>query len=67
MMQRIRVPELMDDPGLDPGLHHMALKGLERLNVISSSADLLWSQLRLIPTNPSGHPLRILDVAHRWW
>jgi 2-polyprenyl-3-methyl-5-hydroxy-6-metoxy-1,4-benzoquinol methylase len=62
-MQRIRVPELMDDPGLAPGLHHQALLGLERLNIISASADLLWSQLRLIPRDAKGSALRVLDIA----
>ena len=62
-MQRIRVPELMDDPGLAPSLHHQALQGLERLNIISASVDLLWSQLRLIPRDTKGNALRVLNIA----
>lgn len=62
MLARKRVAELMDDPALDADLHQEALRGLEKLNVVSSSVDLLWSQLRTIKTS-SGNVLRILDLA----
>lgn len=65
MLTRKRVPELMDDPSLDAGLHHEALRGLEKLNVVSSSVDLLWSQLKTLPKLRSAakRTLRIVDVA----
>ena len=38
LAQRHREPELMDDPNLDPALHHQALVGLRRVHSISE----LW-------------------------
>ena len=39
---RERVPELMDDPALDPAEHRRALAGLARLNRFGGSAGVLW-------------------------
>ena len=41
-MQRARVDEQMDDPGIDPAMHAQALAGLARLNAWSRSDRLLW-------------------------
>lgn len=63
MLTRKRVPELMDDPGLDQVSHVEALRGLERLNLITTSADLLWSEIKKLPPGEANRPLRILDLA----
>lgn len=64
MLTRKRVPELMDDPSLDADLHHEALRGLEKLNMVSSSVDLLWSQLKTLPSAKDGRrSSRVVDVA----
>ena len=63
MLARKRVAELMDDPSLDADVHQEALGGLEKLNIISTSADALWQQLRTIRLVEPTQPLRILDLA----
>ena len=64
------VPEIMDDPGLDPGLHRAALAGLGRINRISRSAAILWPAIRRAAASRGagsgagdGGPLRVLDLA----
>ena len=55
--------ELMDAPGLDPGSHRAALRGLDRINWFSRSADIVWKPIRsLIATEPQ-RTWKILDVA----
>jgi SAM-dependent methyltransferase len=62
MLLRSRIPELMDDPRLHPELHIEALHGLEILNKVSGSAQILWSELKKVkPLN--GETLKVLDVA----
>jgi 2-polyprenyl-3-methyl-5-hydroxy-6-metoxy-1,4-benzoquinol methylase len=60
---RSRVPELMDDPALDPAKHRHALAGLRRVNVLSRSDAILWSRLKQLAQDVAPAPLRILDVA----
>jgi SAM-dependent methyltransferase len=63
LSQRRRRPEIMDQPGLDPGRHAGALQGLARINWLSGSAGILRrALLHLARDLPSPH-LRILDVA----
>lgn len=61
---RNRQPELMDQPGLDEGLHAHALRSLSRINWISRTSAMIWRPIRKLAqeTNRS-RPLRILDVA----
>ncbi|CAN5729661.1 class I SAM-dependent methyltransferase [soil metagenome] len=64
MLTRKRVAELMDDPRLDYTSHAEALRGLERLNFVSTSAASLWSQIKpLTRRQQHSQPLRILDIA----
>ncbi|MFO0799898.1 MAG: methyltransferase domain-containing protein [Gemmataceae bacterium] len=60
LARRERVPELMDDPALDPAEHRRALVGLARLNRVSDSPGVLWPAIRELAR---GGPLRVLDVA----
>ena len=62
--KRNRQPELMDQPGLDEGLHAHALKSLSRINWISRTSAMIWRPIRklALEANPS-RTLRILDVA----
>ena len=46
LQSRERIPELMDDPALDPAEHHYALEGIARLNRFSSSVGVLWPAIR---------------------
>ncbi|HVK14644.1 MAG TPA: methyltransferase domain-containing protein [Gemmataceae bacterium] len=59
---RVRVPELMDDPGLPVREHVRALAGLRRINALSRSDAILWPPLRDLARR-SNRPLRVLDVA----
>ncbi len=60
---RHRAPELMDDPGLAPTLHHQALVGLRRVHNISGTVSTLWNQIRRVAEQTPNKTLRILDVA----
>jgi 2-polyprenyl-3-methyl-5-hydroxy-6-metoxy-1,4-benzoquinol methylase len=59
---RERIPELMDDPALDPAEHRRALVGLARLNRVSDSSGVLWPPLLKL-SRALKRPLRVLDVA----
>jgi SAM-dependent methyltransferase len=65
LAQRQRLPELMDQPGLDPELHAQALVGLRRINAVSRSAACLFEPIRALARAlpPNAAPLRLLDVA----
>ena len=60
---RVRRPERMDDPGLDPAEHRRALRGLTRLNAISHTVGHLWQAIRKGVGDRPAVPLRILDAA----
>ena len=54
----------MDQPGLDERLHHQALEGLRRGNVVSNTARALWGGLEAAGALGGGTgPVRVLDVA----
>ena len=59
---RVLLPELMDDPALDPAQHIRALRGLERINRVSRSARLLWGPIRSL-AREAATPVRVLDIA----
>jgi len=61
--QRVRVPEVMDDPNLDHRRHAGALAGLARLNAVSGSARILWSPIARLARELRVDTLRVLDVA----
>ena len=63
MLARTRVDELMDDPGLDYTSHVKALKGLERLNAMSTSAEILWKQIKPFARSADSKKLSVLDIA----
>jgi len=54
-------PELMDDPALEAGAHRRALRGLRRLNRLSSSAAIVWGEIADLLRE--GKPVRVLDLA----
>jgi SAM-dependent methyltransferase len=59
---RSRVPELMDDPALDPTEHRRALAGLARINRLTDSAGVLWPAIAQL-AGELNRPVRVLDVA----
>jgi 2-polyprenyl-3-methyl-5-hydroxy-6-metoxy-1,4-benzoquinol methylase len=60
---RFRQAELMDEPGLDPGEHVRALRGLGRVNGISRISSTLWSPIARLAFERGGAPVRVLDLA----
>src|SRR4051812_28091799 len=60
--RRVRLPEVMDQPGLDPTRHAAALRGLARINAVSRSARILWPRLAAL-AKEAGRPVRVLDLA----
>jgi len=60
---RDRQPELMDDPNLDPDLHHQALIGLRRVHWISGTIGTIWKPIHDLALQTPGTKLRVLDVA----
>ncbi len=55
-------PELMDDLSLDAELHRQALRGLERINALSLTAETFWKPIKEFYLSEK-KPLRILDIA----
>jgi 2-polyprenyl-3-methyl-5-hydroxy-6-metoxy-1,4-benzoquinol methylase len=53
----------MDEPGLDPSRHQHALRGLATINFFSSSAGILWPEIRRLAKVRQRNSLRVLDVA----
>jgi 2-polyprenyl-3-methyl-5-hydroxy-6-metoxy-1,4-benzoquinol methylase len=62
LQYRERIPELMDDPLLDPSEHRSALEGLARINRYSNSVGILWPTISTLARRLN-RPLRVLDVA----
>lgn len=62
LSRREVLPEIMDQPGLDPLEHACALRGLERINRMSGMTRRLWRRIRIVARNASA-PVRVLDVA----
>jgi 2-polyprenyl-3-methyl-5-hydroxy-6-metoxy-1,4-benzoquinol methylase len=60
---RCRQRELMDEPGIDPGEHLQALRGLARVNGFSRSSSILWSPIARLARNRKGALVRVLDLA----
>ncbi len=55
--------ELLDDPGLSAAEVKSALAALERLNIISRGAGILWAEIKKLARAQPQQRLRILDLA----
>lgn len=60
---RRRHAEWMDEPDIDPRLHRDALRGLERINVVSATVPAVWAPLARLWRRHHGAGLSLLDVA----
>jgi len=60
---RVVIPEVMDRPDLEVGLHRHALDGLARLNWWSGAARPFRPPLNALASKLGGRPIRLLDVA----
>ncbi len=63
LARRELVGELMDDPALAAQAHHVALRGLERINRVSRTAAVLWPRIERIVAASPGTRASLLDVA----
>jgi 2-polyprenyl-3-methyl-5-hydroxy-6-metoxy-1,4-benzoquinol methylase len=63
MKQRVLVPELMDDPGLEPAEHRRALMGLRRINAICQTGKHLANAILQIASERKLHSISILDLG----
>jgi SAM-dependent methyltransferase len=63
LARRQRLPELMDQPGLDPAEHRRALEGLRRINAVSRCSASLLAPIQDLAAQRPGSPLRVLDLA----
>ncbi|WP_369820069.1 methyltransferase domain-containing protein [Synechococcus sp. 1G10] len=63
LTRRERVAEVMDQPGIDPGEHALALAGLRRINALSRCSASLFAPIRELAQARSSTPLRVLDLA----
>jgi len=61
--ERRVVPELMDDPDLDPALHEQALRGLSRINLVSNSVGIVAAPVLALARRLPDKRIRVLDVA----
>ncbi len=62
-MQREMIPELMDAPELDPGLHAEALEGLSRMNRASAAAQIMARPILELAREQNRGQMTLLDVA----
>ncbi len=61
--QRVMIPELMDDAGLDERRHEQALAGLRRLNAAAGAAAALARPIREVAWKRKLTRVSILDAA----
>lgn len=53
----------MDEPDIDPKLHRDALRGLERINIVSATVPAIWAPVAGLCRRHPGATLSVLDVA----
>lgn len=53
----------MDQPGIDPAEHQLALAGLRRINAISRCSASLFAPIQMLARTQPAKPLRVLDLA----
>jgi 2-polyprenyl-3-methyl-5-hydroxy-6-metoxy-1,4-benzoquinol methylase len=53
----------MDQSGIDPDAHALALAGLRRINAFSGAVGSLFAPIRSLAQEKGAGPLRVLDLA----
>jgi len=53
----------MDEPDIEPELHRDALRGLERINIVSATVPTIWAPVAGLCRRHPGATLSVLDVA----
>lgn len=63
-MRRMRIPEWMDDPALDPAEHRRALRGLVRVNAVSFTGHQTWRAMKRVAGDLGPEKaLRVCELA----
>jgi len=63
-MRRVRIPEWMDDPALDPAEHRRALRGLVRVNAVSFTGHQTWQAMKRVAGDLApGKSLSVCELA----
>lgn len=63
LRERRLEPERMDQPGLEPAEHRLALRGLARINAWSGTTVFLARALARLAREQGRRELRVLDIA----
>ena len=63
LRDRDRRPEVMDEPGLDPGDHHRALARAGGSTAWSRSVAAIWPVVEAAARRTNGRPVRVFDLA----
>jgi 2-polyprenyl-3-methyl-5-hydroxy-6-metoxy-1,4-benzoquinol methylase len=63
MKDRFLVPELMDDPNLDPREHQKALAGLRRINLLCGTARILADHIQAVAKRTPRRKISVLDLG----
>ena len=63
MKSRVLVPELMDDPSIDPTEHRRALRGLRRVNGLCQTGKHLANEILRIAAERKRDSLSVLDLG----
>jgi ubiquinone/menaquinone biosynthesis C-methylase UbiE len=63
LRNRILVPELMDDPSLDPAEHQRALAGLRRINRICRTGHYVAQEIGAIAKSRRFDAISVLDIG----
>ena len=63
MRSRVLVPELMDDPAIDPVEHRRALNGLRRVNALCQTGKHVAKEILAIAKKHNRNSIRVLDLG----
>ncbi len=63
MKSRVLVPELMDDPLIDPVVHRRALDGLRRVNTLCQTGKHVANEILAIAKKYNRNSVRVLDLG----
>jgi 2-polyprenyl-3-methyl-5-hydroxy-6-metoxy-1,4-benzoquinol methylase len=63
MKDRFLIPELMDDPNLDPHEHQKALAGLRRINLFCGTGRILANHIQAVADRSGWRQISVLDLG----
>ena len=63
MKSRVLIPELMDDPAIDPAEHRRALNGLRRVNKLCRTGQRLAQEILSVAKKNNRDSITVLDIG----